>query len=144
MNGFAFLATVATAMLTGTPSDSGVVHQRVDLIELNHFIDDSGRHVFDQLIFYDWSAEHGRYHVRAWRLVKSPQQLPTRSWNPRCYRCVWHDDGVLREVWAPIFRETWSQTDPERENRKVWSEDRRPDLRRPDIARQRASRETQP
>lgn len=122
-------------LIGGVLGDAGqatpVVRQRVDLIELNHFIDDSGRHVFDQIIFYDWSKEYGRYHVRAWRLVKTPQQLPVREWNPQRYRCTWHDDGVLREVWSPIFRETWSQRDPERENRKLLAEDQRADLRRP-------------
>jgi len=131
MQGLACLAVLASTLMTASTADNTVVQQRVDLIELNHFIDDSGRHVFDQLIFYDWSAVHGRYHVRAWRLVKTPTQLPVRHWNPASYRCVWHDDGVLREVWSPLYRETWSQNDPERENRKLLAEDKRPDFRQP-------------
>ncbi|QEG39793.1 hypothetical protein [Roseimaritima ulvae] len=134
MNGFACLALVAGSLMSASGSDETVVQQRVDLIELNHFIDDSGRHVFDQIVFYDWSDVHKRYHVRAWRLVKSPTQLPVRHWNPTSYRCVWHDDGVLREVWAPLFRESWSQRDPERENRKLLAEDQRLELRRPAVA----------
>ncbi len=99
--------------------------QRVDLIELNHFIDDQGREVFRQIIFFDWSATHHRYHVRAWRLVKDASQLPQRNWEPSGYQCTWHDDNQLRQVWAPSFRETWSQIDPERANRELLPEDQR-------------------
>jgi hypothetical protein len=131
---------VLATFVGGNFAENTVARERVDLIELNHFIDDTGRHVFDQLIFYDWSDEHGRYHVRAWRLIKSPSQFPTRHWQPACYRCVWHDDGVLREVWAETFRETWSQQDPERANRKIFPEDQRTELRQPRLVRETRSR----
>ncbi len=49
-----------------------VARDRVDVIEINHFYDEQGRLVFDQTIFYDWSPDHSRYMVRAWRLVKNP------------------------------------------------------------------------
>lgn len=118
-----------TAAIGVNFADDAVLRDRVDLIELNHFVDSSGRHVFDQVIFYEWSLQHRRYHVRAWRLIKSPSQLPTRHWNPAGYRCTWHDDGVLREVWSSAFRETWSQEDPERTNRKILPEDERNGLK---------------
>lgn len=57
-----------------------LVRERVDLVEVNHFYDEQGRLVFDQVIFYDWSPEHSRYMVRAWRMVKSPTQLPEPDW----------------------------------------------------------------
>lgn len=98
---------------------------RVDLIEMNHFVDEEGREVFRQLIFYDWSPAHHRFHVRAWRLIKSETQLPQRRWNPDHYQCTWFDDGVLRQVTAPIMRETWTQEDPERANRQHVPEDQR-------------------
>jgi hypothetical protein len=102
-----------------------VANQRVDLIELNHFIDQDGREVFRQVLFYDWSKKHHRYIVRAWRLVKSDSQLPRRHWSPACYQCTWHDEGLLREITAPAFRETWTQQDPERQNRKIVPEEER-------------------
>ncbi len=49
--------------------------QRVDLIELNHFIDEKGREVFRQVIFYDWSPSHRRFHVRAWRLAEGASDV---------------------------------------------------------------------
>ncbi len=43
---------------TGSDESSGsnpsVTRTKVDLIELNHFLDVEGREVFQQLIFYDW------------------------------------------------------------------------------------------
>jgi hypothetical protein len=115
-------------------TDSVVVSQRVDLIELNHFIDHEGREVFRQLLFYDWSNEHRRHVVRAWRLVKSESQLPRRRWSPALFQCVWHDEGLLRQVSSPSYRETWTQHDPERENRKLLAEDERIPLAQPRLA----------
>jgi hypothetical protein len=115
----------------GISSGDVVADQKVDLIELNHFIDQEGREVFRQVLFYDWSESHRRFVIRAWRLVKSDAQLPRRRWSPACYQCVWHDDGILREVTAPSFRETWTQQDPERQNRKLLPETERIPLRTP-------------
>lgn len=131
MNGVIFLAWFVNSLLSGGAAEETVIQQRVDLIELNHFLDNTGRHVFDQVVFYQWSEEQQIYHVKAWRLVKSPRQLPQRQWNPDRYRCLWHDDGVLREVWAPLYRETWSQKDPERVNRQWLAEKQRVELRKP-------------
>ncbi len=133
------LYQIAAVLLIGIlPGDGqgtvATVQQRVDLIELNHFVDDEGREVFRQVIFYDWSDEHHRFHVRAWRLIKQDSQLPNRRWNPQRYQCTWHDDGLLRQVWAPKLRETWSQRDPERVNRAMLAEDQRLPLFPPKVA----------
>lgn len=127
------LVGLATAVVPDSSSGgiAPVAHQRVDLIELNHFIDQDGREVFRQVLFYDWSPRHRAYIVRAWRLVKSDSLVPRRRWSPACYECVWHDDGLLRQVTAPAFRETWTQRDPERANRKVVAEDDRVPLIQP-------------
>jgi hypothetical protein len=117
-----------------TAGADNFAQQRVDLIELNHFIDQDGREVFRQVLFYDWSPRHRRYIVRAWRLVKNDSLLPRRRWSPPVYECLWHDDGLLRHVTAPAFRETWTQHDPERTNRKLVSEDDRIPLARPQVA----------
>lgn len=134
-----YLSTVVSLLLIGIAPEGeqgsgAVLRQRVDLIELNHFVDDEGREVFRQVIFYDWSHEHRRFHVRAWRLVKRDSQLPLRRWSPRRYQCTWHDDGLLRQVWAPKMRETWSQRDPERVNRELLPEDQRKPLFPPRVA----------
>ena len=127
---------LAIAVAPGDVGDVGgaaavVVQQRVDLIELNHFIDQEGREVFRQVLFYDWSPRHRQYIVRAWRLVKLESLIPRRRWSPPGYECLWHDDGLLRQVNAAAFRETWTQHDPERVNRKWVAEEDRVPLRMP-------------
>ena len=93
-----------------------VAVDRVDLIEINHYYDDKGRHVLDQIIFYDWCAEEGRFQVRDWRMLKRTSQIPFRDYRTNDYVAIWHDphDGeVLRRVSAKSLRETWTQYDPE-------------------------------
>ncbi len=133
---------VLTALWSGTSPATQArenQRQRVDMIELNHFVDEDGREVFRQVIFYDWSKSQRRFHVRAWRLIKHENQLPRRRWNPAYYECSWHDEGILRRVWAPSLRETWTQRDPERVNRSVLPEDQRVPLFPPRIAKQPAA-----
>lgn len=134
---FPLCVAVTAGMVLGGPGrvGSSVASQRVDLIELNHFIDKDGREIFRQVLFYDWSESHRRYVVRAWRLVKDESLLPRRRWNPAVYECLWHDDGLLRRITAPAFRETWSQQDPERVNRQLLAEDAREPLLQPPVPR---------
>lgn len=96
----------------------------VDVQETNHFYDENGRHVFDQIIYYDWHGDESRYHVRAWRLVKTRDQLPVRARGG--YTAVWMDGEALRKVRSMSRRESWTQFDREvserqwlpRENRR--------------------------
>ncbi|PQO45853.1 hypothetical protein [Blastopirellula marina] len=97
-------------LLTAVPLEAAAVDQ-VDLIEVNHLYDSQGRHVIDQLIFWDWNRDH--FEIRAWRLIKAETQLPRRDWNRGQYVCYWRDMQQLRKVWAPRKRETWTTHDPE-------------------------------
>lgn len=105
-----------------------VAWDRVDLVEVNHFYDPQGRLVFDQVIFYDWSVSQCRFNVRAWRLLKKPGQVPQRNWKTGMYEAVWHDGGVLRKVQAESFRESWTQRDPELEERAYLPKNQRREL----------------
>lgn len=135
-----FVAVLLASVAPDTqPHAADIVRQRVDMIELNHFVDDDGREVFRQVIFYDWSKVHRRFHVRAWRLIKHDSQVPQRRWKPPIYQCTWHDDGLLRQVWAPQLRETWTQQDPERVNRALLPEDQRIPLFAPRVAKKNNS-----
>lgn len=127
----ALLTTLLFTAMTAGNSNPLVARQRVDLIELNHFMDDNGRHVFDQIVFYEWVESRNKFRVIAWRMVKRPSQLPIRTWNPRGWQCVWKDDQIMRSITAPSFRETWTQQDPERVNRRFFAESERPDLETP-------------
>ena len=100
----------------------------VDLVEINHFYDEAGKHVFDQVIFYDWSPRHNRYHVRAWRLLKHPTQIPRRDWARDCYIAVWYDGIVMRRVVAQAVRESWTQYDPELVERSFLPKEQRREL----------------
>lgn len=102
----------------------------VDLIEINHFVNDSGQVQLDQIIFYDWSPSQSRYIVRAWRSLKSPSQLPMKRADGS-YQATWHDarDGnVLRKVKAKSVIETWTTYDPETVNQEYLDRNLRREL----------------
>lgn len=130
---------LALLLLAIVPAGDVVV-DRVDLVELNHCYDDEGRHVFDQVIWYDWSPTAERHQVVAWRLVKSPEQLPQRRWllspgplspgSSPSYTATWQDGDVLRRVAAAAYRETWTQFDPELAEREHLPQQWRKGLRR--------------
>lgn len=108
------------------------IRERCDVIEVNSFYDDSGRLVFDQVIFYDWSPDDCRYQVRAWRLVKRPSQIAAWDWQRGEWVATWSDgeygDGALRVVSAQSFRRTWTQYDPELVERETLPKERRREL----------------
>jgi len=108
-------------------SGSSVCSEEVDLIELNHFHDCLGRHVYDQVIFYEWSAELQRYHVRAWCLVEDREpssRRPTQTYTDNRHHVQWHDrdQHLNRKISSQHFRESWTQVDPERANKKLLDE----------------------
>jgi hypothetical protein len=99
--------------------------QKADLIELNHCHDDNGRHCYDQIVFYEWSPDYRRYHVVAWCLVDNGlARMPSFDHAKQTYIVRWFDreSGRNREIWSPLFRETWSNSDPERANKKLMDE----------------------
>lgn len=123
---------VCLAAVWLSPQDE-VATDQVDLVEINHFYDEQGRLVFDQIVYYEWSHEHGRFQVRDWRLLKSSAQIPLRSWRDGVYVSEWNDfkqrDG-LRRVEAKLIRETWTQYDPELVERGFLPQEKRRELRR--------------
>jgi hypothetical protein len=94
----------------------------VDLIELNHIYDTSGRLVFDQLLF--WSVHpDGKLHLREWRLLKNPSMAPKRGY--RKWVCTWTERDIDRRVEAPAFRESKSTSDSEILDRQFLSKQHR-------------------
>jgi hypothetical protein len=89
--------------------DSGQTAE-VDLIEVNHLYDTSGRWVFDQLLFWSFHAD-GKLHLREWRLLRNPSMMPQRGYKK--WVCEWTEHGVNRRVEAPAFQETKSTSDHE-------------------------------
>lgn len=89
----------------------------VDLVELNHYYDDQGKHILDQLIYYDWCNVRCRFQVRDWRLQRSEFQIPMRR-PDGMYSSTFKDGDVVRKVRSASFRETWTQYDPELQERE--------------------------
>lgn len=117
------------ALLTvGISPVEDVPRERVDLIEVNHFHDELGRLVFDQVIFYEWSPEAGRHQVRAWRLLKNASQRPRKDFVSGDYVATWHDGDLYRQVRSPAIRESWTQYDPELVEREFLPKERRVEL----------------
>lgn len=118
---------VCLATVCLNPVEDVTVDQ-VDLAEINHFYDEQGRLVFDQIIYYDWDSEQSRYNVRDWRLIKNATQIPQRDWQTGGYASEWKDfkqrDG-LRRVEAKSLRETWTQHDPELVEREFLPQEKR-------------------
>lgn len=132
MGAMSIQVAVCLAALTLSPADEVTVDQ-VDLVEVNHFYDDQGRLVFDQIIYYDWSAMHNRYQVRDWRLLKTNTQIPLRDWRGGGYVSEWEDfkqRNGLRLVKAKSVRETWTQYDPELIEREFLAQEKRVELTR--------------
>jgi hypothetical protein len=117
-------ALLAIAALALVPHDL-IPLDTADVIELNHFYDPEGRKVFDQVIFWEWHAEEAAFRVVAWRLWKSPAQTPHRDWLRGGYRTLWLDVDLPRLVRAASFHESWTQYDPELEDRHFLPPDRR-------------------
>lgn len=121
------LLTFLVAAGIGTGTETRVVEEPVDLIELNHFHDPCGRHVYDQVIFYNVAPETGKFHVRAWCLIEDREPLSRRPiMDPRSsiVRVEWWDDQqqLMRRLSSKLYRESWTQIDPERSDRACWDE----------------------
>lgn len=109
-------------LLLGHVSHDPVIADRVDMIELNHVFDVRGEHVLDQVIFWDWEGDNG-WHIAAHHYDPESIERPQRSGDAWLY--VWHARSAFRMVEAPMFRETWSNYDPE-----IAERDRRPECER--------------
>jgi len=111
-------------LLSIVKADFNQAVEHVDLVELNHFHDCLGRHVYDQVIFYEWSHEVAKYHVRSWILVDDAKRIPRRNYSDNTWRVQYPDmeQKLERSITSQHFRESWSQVDPERENKKILDE----------------------
>ena len=82
----------------------------VDLIELNHFYGHDGKHVYDQVILWELDPVTRKFRVRDWRLADGSYPLAE---NGLCQvRLI--DMQSTWNVRSKLFRESWTQIDPER------------------------------
>lgn len=121
--------------------NSHYAEESCDMMELNHFYDCKGCHVFSQVIFWERNPANGKYNVRAWVLVEmreSLNRIPVKNEIDGLWHCDWFDSdkGILRKIKSGIYRESWTQSDPEKENKKVLPEKYRLALIDPRIQRE--------
>ena len=120
------IATVvaAVSLMPRTPT----LRDDVQVIELNHVYNADGQHLFSQLIFWDKQTGPRSEHVVAWRLWKPSQPQPLRDVRQGGCRLLFRDGAHLRLVRGQHFRQTWTQYDPEIEDRRYLSQYRRREL----------------
>jgi len=126
------MSLVILLLVSIIPYDNVVVDE-VDVTEINHFHDENGRLVFDQIILYRWSYRDSRHYVVAWRMLKTSAQVPRYDVRRKMYVATWHDtqDGdVLRRVISKSVRVTFTQHDPELSERQFLPKEKRCGLRR--------------
>jgi len=108
------------ALLFASAIVSGRVSEHVDMIELNHYYDAYGKLVYDQVIAWEQSRETGKLNVRSWRMAENDYPIKING----LYRFKKGD--VL--IHSRIFRESWTKSDPERENGKRFPNENRIEL----------------
>jgi hypothetical protein len=98
----------------------------VDLIELNHHYDACGNHSFDQLIFWEIDPATERFWVRAWKMQNDVDAHPLEA--NGIYQIRITNNGSTTLVQSRMFRESWTQIDPERANKRLHPEGDRIEL----------------
>ena len=116
------------------PGDSQIVVDRVDIIEVNYFINDLGAVNFGQVIFWEWDRYNKRFRVVDFRILERDVQhvWPAKT-DSGLYVYIWWDERnhVARKVFAPYFYITVTCEDPEMQDREKWPKDERRELRPP-------------
>lgn len=97
------------------------------MIELNHYYLD-GEHQFDQVIVYEWSAEYRRFDVRAYWLAEELVYYPRKCAEGYC--TARRIEKTRYRVSSKLYRETWTQVDPEHEHKRLMDEECRSSLLR--------------
>lgn len=105
--------------------DSRIIDEEVSLIEYNHVYNKNNSQCFDQVIFYHCHAETGEFHVRGFFLVRADSSNKPPLSNGRGWYVVEYVDDhqkILRRIKSKIYKETWTTSDPEQED-KLYIED---------------------
>lgn len=112
-----YLATLLVVLSVVTSSCEPAIVEHTDLVEVNHFHNIQGDPAFTQVIFYKWYEDRSAYHARAWVMY---DKLSIYG------RTVYFFDGKHhRRITASHFKESWSQTDPERADKEHVAETER-------------------
>lgn len=103
----AFVGSFPTTLATRT----------ADVVEYNHVHDGRGKHQFDQVIFWQWLSADDGHFCDGWALIRKPSTLAVTK-RSSGYVVTWVSGGQLCRVRCGGWRETWTQHDPEIEDRQ--------------------------
>ena len=109
------------------PVEGAPVVDEVDAIQVHHMLDEQGRHIFSELIFWE-KVEGVGLCVVDWRLLKPGRTKPVFNSSRKQWVARFLEGGIEREIRGDRYWETMSANDPELENREVWPTKRRREL----------------
>lgn len=113
-------------MLDRSPKTLPRQQEKCSIIELNHRFDDAGRHCYDQYIFWEWHPSLGRHVALGFALESDKLRLKRLGNACDLEWIVSTEKGyVTRNIKAPVFRETWTDYDPERQDKDTYPESKR-------------------
>jgi hypothetical protein len=101
-------------------------HETADKLELNHFHDECGKPVYTQVIIYDFNNATTNEETRHWYLVnpgKDWGRYPTYCSGSDRWAVRWLDKEQMigRQITAPSYVETFTQTDQSERTRRFWT-----------------------
>ena len=120
------------------PGDKQVVTDRVDVIELNYFLNEVGAINFAQVIFWEWDSASRRFRVVDFHILEQDtEHIWPAKMSSGLYVYFWWDSraGTCRRIVAPYFYTTVTREDPEMKDRDKWPKDERRELRPPPAGR---------
>lgn len=102
---------IAFALVSANPiSDLNVESEKFDIIELNHYYDENGIKLLDQIIFYRWSEQRQDYLCEGWRLFKKGNNLNFRD---GIHEFSFREGAITKKINSERFMETYTQYDKE-------------------------------
>jgi hypothetical protein len=109
------------ALVIGTSTPQPI---RVDVVEVNEYVDRNGNHVLRQALLRRWlRLSHGNGHfVEEWRLVQGEPQPFWRA--GKRFVSMQTSDGII-VVEARSYRETRTTYDPELLERGIYPQEQR-------------------
>jgi hypothetical protein len=112
-----YLATLLVVLSVVTSSCEPAIVEHTDMVEVNHFHNIQGDPAFTQVIFWKWYHDKAEYHVRSWTMH---EKLSISG------KTVSFFDGQShRKITSAHFKESWSQSDPERADKEHVAETER-------------------
>jgi hypothetical protein len=112
----------------------GVVREHVDVVELNHFYDKRGNHLYDQVLFWERLPGSGDFRIRGWTLIddrEAVSRAPTKDAKTGLYEVTWINEEGVRKLHSRIYVESWTHRDPERDDKRYLAEAYRLSLVKP-------------